>query len=288
MTWVAWRQQRLQVLISLAIITALAAVMVYTGFDARSLDETAVEDKYGMYLGYLQLLLLALPVLLGAFAGGPLFAREIEQGAHVFSLTQSIGRTRWWATKIAVAGLPVVLGMTLLGLVNAWADPALSTLRGARLAIPSFEVQGVAIGAYTALAFTLGATAGLLVRNTLGAMVTAIVGYVPVLIAVGNGLRPHYAEPQGGVVDSTMLREKAWRVETSYVDGAGNPVDLRAVCGDDVNRCFEEGKVRVHALFHPDDRFWAFQAVEAGVFLALSAALLGLGAWVLHRRLRLA
>lgn len=285
MTWVAWRQQRMQVLVSLGIIAALAAVIAYVGFDARSLDAAAVEEEYGDVLSYLQMMLLTLPVLLGAFAGGPLFAREIEHGTHVFSLTQSIGRTRWWATKTAVAGVPVVLGMTLLGLVNAWADPALAPLRGARMATPSFEVQGLAIGGYTALVFTLGAVAGMLIRNTVGAMVVAIAGYVPVLIVVSNVLRPRYAEPVAGTYEPD--RWDVWRIQTSYLDAAGNPVNPRALCGDDVARCFEEHGIVTRMLYQPVERFWSFQAIEAGVFFALSAALLGLAAWVLHRHLRL-
>jgi hypothetical protein len=37
-------------------------------------------------------------------------------------------------------------------------------------------------------------------------------------------------------------------------------------------------------LYQPGDRFWTFQGIEAGIFLALAALLVGLTVyWVTHR-----
>ena len=289
MTWVAWRQQRLQILLSLGIIVGLAAVMTFVRFDARSItDEQLLDDRYGTYLNYLRLALLALPVLLGMFVGAPLFGREIEHGTHVFGLTQSIGRTRWWATKILVAGLPVIAGMTLLGLLNAWASvPLQSVMFGGRLVTPTFEIQGLTLGAYTALAFTLSATFGLLVRNTLAAMVITVIAYVPAIGVVGNGLRPAYATPITSTSDK--LPAGAWIVDSSYVDAAGNHVPFSpAGCDTSITECMRAQGVVRQVGFQPDDRFWSFQAIEAGLFVALAALVVGVGAWALHNRLRLA
>jgi hypothetical protein len=289
--WVAWRQQRWQVLVVLGIVVSLAAVMTFVRFDALSLadDWALLGDRYDQYLGYARLVLVALPVLLGAIAGAPLFAREIEQGTHVFGLTQSIGRTRWWATKLAVAGLPLVLGMTFLGLMSTWSENALSPISyGSRMATPLFEVQGLVLGAYAALAFTLSAAVGLLVGNTVTAMVVAIVGYVPVLGVAANALRPSYAEPLAGPASSAP--EGAWEVHREHRDAAGNPADFSALTcpeSQSTQACLAERGVVPHVRFHPDDRFWSFQVLEAGLFIALSAAVLAVSAWVLHKRLRL-
>jgi hypothetical protein len=289
MTWVAWRQQRLQILLSLGIIAGLAAVMTFVRIDAQSItDEQLLDDRYGTYLNYLRLVLLALPVLLGMFAGAPLFGREIEHGTHVFGLTQSIGRTRWWATKILVAGLPVVAGATLLGLLNAWASvPLQPVMFGGRLVTPTFEIQGLTLGAYTALAFTLSATFGLLVRNTLAAMVITVIAYVPMVGLVGNVLRPSYATPITSTNDK--MPAGAWIVESSYVDAAGNRVPFSpAGCDTSITECMRAQGVVREVGFQPDERFWSFQAVEAGLFVALAALVVGVGAWALHNRLRLA
>jgi hypothetical protein len=37
-------------------------------------------------------------------------------------------------------------------------------------------------------------------------------------------------------------------------------------------------------LYQPADRFWTFQFIEAGLFVALTAAALGATIWLLHRR----
>jgi hypothetical protein len=287
MIWVAWRQQRLQILLSLGIIAVLAAVMTFVRFDAQSItDAQVVDDRYGTYVNYLRLVLLALPVLLGAVIGGPLFGREIEHGTHVFSLTQSIGRTRWWASKIVVAGLPVIAGMTLLGLLNSWASaPLRAVMYGGRLVTPTFEIEGLTLGAYTALAFALSATVGLLVRNTLAAMVITVVAYVPLIGLVGNALRPAYATPVTSTDD--RLPAGAWVVSSSYVDAAGNPVPFSpTACTTSIPDCMRAQGVVRQVGFQPDDRFWSFQAIEAGLFLALVALVVGAGAWALHHRLR--
>jgi hypothetical protein len=289
MTWVAWRQQRLQILLSLGIIVLLAAVLTFVRFDAQSItDEQVVDERYGTYINYMRLVLLALPVLLGMFAGAPLFAREIEHGTHVFGLTQSIGRTRWWATKIAVAGVPLIIGMTLLGLLNAWASAPLQiAMFGGRLVTPTFEIQGLAVGAYTVLAFTLSATIGLLMRNTLAAMVVTVIAYIPLISLAANVLRPAYATPLTSNYET--MPADAWVVESSYVDAAGNEVSYSPVgCTTSISDCLtSQGLVR-QVWYQPDDRFWSFQVIETGMFAVLAALVIGIGAWALHNRLRLA
>jgi hypothetical protein len=288
MSWVAWRQHRFQVLCCLGLFAAFAAVMAWVRSDALAIGDPAlVEAAYEQYVNYQRVVLLALPVLVGAFTGAPLFAGDIERGTHVFALTQSISRNRWWAAKLAVVGLPVVLGATLLGLVSAWSGEALTALAyNSRLVTPLFEVQGPVLGAYTALAFTLGAALGLLLRNALGAAVVTIVAYVPLLAVAANALRPSYAAPVS--LEAPQLPEGAWRLGMTFLDAEGREVVLGAAeCAGSLERCRAERGLTVRWLFHPDDRFWPFQAVEAGLFAALSAVLLAVGAWVLHKRLRL-
>jgi len=37
-------------------------------------------------------------------------------------------------------------------------------------------------------------------------------------------------------------------------------------------------------IYQPADRFWPFQFIEAGIFVALTATALGATIWLLHRR----
>jgi len=41
---------------------------------------------------------------------------------------------------------------------------------------------------------------------------------------------------------------------------------------------------RGYLTYQPASRFWAFQAIEAGIFMILAAALLGVTFWVVKRR----
>jgi hypothetical protein len=59
----------------------------------------------------------AVPVLLGAFAGTLLVARELETGTFRFTWTQAAGRRRNLAVSLAVLAVPVVVGACVLGLM---------------------------------------------------------------------------------------------------------------------------------------------------------------------------
>jgi hypothetical protein len=37
-------------------------------------------------------------------------------------------------------------------------------------------------------------------------------------------------------------------------------------------------------VYQPGDRFWTFQLIEAGLLVALAAALLAIAVWLVHRR----
>jgi len=281
MTWVAWRQQRLLTVVSLGLVAVVAAGMGALWVDA-STHSGRLADRYGGLLGYIPLVMLALPVLLGMFAGAPVFARDVEQGTHVFALTQSIGRTRWWATKLLVAGVPVTIAMTLLGLLNAKALEPVGFLVSNRLQTPMFESQGLVLGVYTAAAFALGATAGLLVRTTLGAMATTLAGYLGLLVLVGNAARPRYATP----LESTTPELGAWNVGRDYVDARGQhvPFSYSGCATEDVQACLaDHGVVGQVLRYHPVSRFWDFQLIESGLVVVVVVALLGVGAWAVRR-----
>ncbi|GAA1764497.1 hypothetical protein [Luedemannella helvata] len=321
MTWVAWRQQRLQLLLTLVVILAVTGVLVYFRIDAvaylrahgiegcRTADEarcdaaalSAFGSEYRAYVSLFPLVLLCLPVLLGMFAGAPLFAREFEQGTHIFALTQSVGRVRWWTTKLVVAAVPVLVGTAVLGLVGAWALRPFSVIAHGRMMTPGFETQGLVVMAYTALAIALGATAGLLWRNTVAAMALTIVCYLVLLVGVAGTLRASYVEPArahgaveaGAAIGSrsgrSVVPDDAWRLSTVYYDAAGTATAFDPSSCTEADRSIENCLRRqdiasLTASYHPDNRFWRMQLIESAIFLAVGASLLCLGAWALIRR----
>ena len=321
MTWIAWRQQRMQVLLSVAVIAVLAAVMAYFRFDALTYlsdhgisgcvnidagrcNAAALEafaERYRGYVGVLPLVLLCVPVLLGMFAGAPLFAREFEQGTHIFVLTQSVSRVRWWSTKLLIAAAPVLAGMLLLGLLGTWSLRPFSFVAHGRMMTPGFETQGVVVVAYTLVAIAIGATAGLLWRNTVAAMALTIAGYLVLLVGMAAVARPNYADPverhgtvaEGNAIGSrlghSLVPDDAWRVGTAYYDASGAEVDFDpASCRNadsSIEICLSRQQiVSVSATYHPDEQFWRLQFVEATIFLAAGSTVLALALWALLKR----
>ncbi|MGA8117353.1 MAG: hypothetical protein WCA46_27270 [Actinocatenispora sp.] len=314
MIWLAWRQQRLQLIVSLSLVAALAAVVVGVHLDAvaylhshgitRCLSHATqacepgmsmFRDRYDMVESTITSVLVGVPVVLGIFAGAPLFAREFEQRTHLFALTQSMSRTRWWITKLVVAGAPVVLGTALLGVLNAWAATPLDYFGGSRLGTPNFESQGLVLAAYALLAFTISAVAGQLSRNTVAAMAVGLALYVGIVVGVSQGARPHYQAPvalRAGVSDVTpsIPRGGTW-VSMDYVNAAGARLDYTAMHCEGLDGTFEEclkqNDITSQVVeYQPATRFWPFQLAESGIVAVLSAALLGLGGVLLLRRLR--
>jgi hypothetical protein len=104
---------------------------------------------------------------------------------------------------------------------------------------------------------------------------------------VGNALRPAYATPITSA--DGKMPAGAWVVESSYVDAAGHKVPFSpAGCDTTISECMRAQGVVREVGFQPDDRFWSFQVIEGGLFVALAALVVGVGAWALHNRLRLA
>ncbi|WP_037261069.1 ABC transporter permease subunit [Kibdelosporangium aridum] len=292
MIWVTWRQQRLQIFAVVGIVAALSLVLVYLRSQAVN---GALSDTNQLIVSYILLLLVVLPVLLGMFFGAPLFAREIEQGTHVFALTQSVSRTRWLITKAAMACGSLAVAMFVLGVVAAWAfEPMKSTMQ-TRLETGQFEAQGVVVGGYAILAFAVGATAGLVLRNTLAAMVVTLIMYGAVLLTLGQSVRENYAEPSYfeapvNQVASQAEPGRSWQVDYGFVDATGKQFPLLSTryCAAEPNvrACFDRMNfVASYSKAHLPNQFWRFQFTELGLVLALSALVLGAGVGVSRRPL---
>ncbi|MET0865994.1 MAG: ABC transporter permease [Nakamurella sp.] len=315
--WVAWRQQRFQVLTSLALVGAAALGLVIfrlnlvgalaeLGFhgcapladdgDCAASYPADIPEQFSAIASLVPLVMLALPPLLGVLAGGPLFAREYEQGTQILSLTQAVGPAKWWASKTAVAGLPVAGGLLALGLVNEWALAPMSSFAGRHLLTPSFQTRGITPAAYFILAFAIAVTAGIVLRNTAAAIGLTVAIYVVFLLLFGIA-RPHYATPEqwreAVPADSSTAQATdagdSWQLDYYYLDAAGDQLTPRTRdCPADTayEHCLaQQGVVGLVIEYHPADRFWRFQATEAALALAASAALFGAGLARLRRRI---
>src|SRR5256885_11901107 len=100
MTWLIWRQRRLQVLAVAAVFAAFAVLLLVTGLQMASEYHSALAAcaangtcgslGSGLTLGtapvtFLVMLTMAVPAVLGVFTGAPLVARELELGTSQFA-----------------------------------------------------------------------------------------------------------------------------------------------------------------------------------------------------------
>lgn len=208
MIWLTWRQFRAQAATIGVLVAALAVVLLAAGRPLVGRGSAPTEADTVLYFGGI-VAVYVLPGLIGAFWGAPLVARELEAGTHRLVWNQTVTRTRWLITKLAVTGLGAVAATALLSLaVSWWAGPfdaasQPSTIAGdtpaesitARLSPWVFGARGVVPLGYAAFAFVLGVTVGILLRRTVVAMAVTLGVFIAVQLAMPLAIRPHVVPP---------------------------------------------------------------------------------------------
>src|SRR5258707_10489419 len=218
MAWVTWRQHRAALagvavfLGAVAVCLWLAGLQLHHAYAAaaacRPVSSLAcagpggLADRFnGMYgllaSGYV---LQAVPALIGAFAGAPVLARELETGTFRYAWTQGFGRWRWTLAKLVPLAVAVTAAAGALSVLLSWYyQPYLAT---GNLYLPEesplanlFVLNGVAFAAWTLAAFAIGALAGMLTRRIVPAMAATLAAYTGLVFAAGLYLRQHYLTP---------------------------------------------------------------------------------------------
>ena len=119
--------------------------------------------------------------------------RELEAGTTRLVWTQSVTRTRWLVTKVAVVGAASMVVAGLLSLIVTWWASPLD--RADMQVYSTFDERALVPIGYAALAFALGVTAGVVIRRVLPAMATTLVAFVAARLAFAQLVRPHLASP---------------------------------------------------------------------------------------------
>jgi hypothetical protein len=338
MIWLAWRQFRVQALIAAVALAVLAVILLITGFHLRDLYDASgvaacrarggcagLESQFLSHEKVVQELLgplvLAVPVLLGAFWGAPLLARELETGTYRLAWTQGITRRRWLAGKLVVVGLSSIIVAELVSLLVSWWFAPVDKVRLDRFSPGVFSERGIVIIGYVAFALAVGVAAGALSRRTVVAMAITLVAFVGVRVAVTYGLRPHLGSPaqatqqlafgtnadlELGPAATVLPRQptipNAWVHSARIVDAAGHTPTRNAFHEYLQQHCaaialpgrspgpsaFHACETLLTSRFHlavsyePAGKFWAFQSYETAVFLALAGVLIGACFWWLR------
>lgn len=323
MIWLAWRQFRTQAAVVFGALAVLAVVVIVTGLQLRHWYDTsgiascaaagdcdAVTGAFTAHYRWLQIffgivLIEIFPAVIGVFWGAPLIARELDIGTYRLAWTQSVTRTRWLAAKITVVGTASVAAVGLLSWMVTWWSTPFDNLDRNKFDPSVFSERDIAPLGYAVFAFALGVAAGLVIRRTLPAMATTLVGYLAARVVVLIWIRPHFQAPLHAtgllqapgsnsdlVKPGTSLapRSGAWLVSNQILDPSGHPTNGR------ISIRIGDPCVATHSClagyhqtitYQPASRYWPFQWYETSLFLALAVILIGFCFWRINgHRLR--
>jgi hypothetical protein len=263
---------------------------------------------------------LMAPALFGVLVGAPLVAHEFETRTSDFAWAQSITRTHWLAVKVGwVLLAAAVWGGAIAALVTWWSGPRNAAFANTFQA-NYFDQQGLVPVAYSVFATALGIAAGAMARRTLPAIAIVIGGFIGMRLWISQDLRMHFMAPvttyysvaanfnpaagsailHGGLVNkagqlvtgslgnvmidgvpSTSLPAACQQLIPASASGPNGPsgATLNAVYG-----CLQQAGYRQFISYQPISRYWAFQGIETGIYLAVAAALIAITFYAVRRR----
>ncbi|NEA97640.1 ABC transporter permease subunit [Streptomyces sp. SID13726] len=181
MTWLVWHQHRAAFRTVLGASALAVAFIVFQ----RSQLHTAGYDATSTGLRLM-------PVLLGVFLGAPLFAGDLENGTAKLVVTQSVSRTRWLTTKLALTALVVVVSTVALSVGFGWWWNLYDESTGsAWTSGPVFNNTGPVPVALALLSVFGGVAIGVMLRRTLAAMAVTL-GFTVVVQIVWSHFLAHF------------------------------------------------------------------------------------------------
>lgn len=337
MAWITWRQHRAALAGSGLLLAVCVLALGVTGLRMQSAYAAMVRggcalpadvasarcgQLWGAYYnagsplaGNIPLLAIALkviPVLIGAFIGAPLLAREFEAGTFRFAWTQAVGRTHWVAVKLGLLGAALVGAAGAFGALAGWwlllADRVMADSRWQPW---QFGLTAIAFAGWMLLMFAAGVFAGAAIKRTVPAMaataaggacllwltvekltprltsyapLTARAGLLPATIATEAG-----AFPVGGSVATTPAGGSALTIwftgrHGQVISSASNSVsplwNLRPSA--------QPGWLASHHLtlwisYESASRFWLFQSVLGAAGLVIALVLVAAAVWLARR-----
>ena len=313
MNALTWRLNRSQAQISAAALAALAVLLLITGiamagtyhsFLGTCVAAHTCADAHSLLfqddgvLNVVAYATMAVPLLFGLFWGAPLLAREFEAGTHSLAWTQGVTRHRWLAGTAGWALAAAALwGAAVSALVTWWRLPENAVgIPYPRFSTGIFDIQGIVPVAYSVFGVALGIAAGALFRRLLPAMVTTIAVFVGLRFGIAEYIRPHYMTPFTKVLPLAAMTPGAtsavpvgsWVVRALSAIGPNGhnygdaiqfsfmPAACRSIAQGRIIPCMAARGFHAQAIYQPATRFWAFQSIEAGIFVVLAAALIAL------------
>jgi ABC-type transport system involved in multi-copper enzyme maturation permease subunit len=327
MAGVTWRQHRFALVGMVALLGALAVWLWIAGSSLHSAYATAVAcrpaatpacadvdltfDGMDDFLSN-GIILQVLPVLIGAFVGAPLLARELETGTFRYAWTQGFGRWRWALAKLVTLALVVTVAAEMFSLLLSWYYQPYFTVGNQALGLTElspfntgvFDLRGVTFAAWTLAAFSIGALAGMLIRRVVPAIAATIAVYAGLAFAAGGFLRDHYLTPllttnlnvpesaqiisqwwtKGGTTLSQSTMHQVFESTLNQLAPVVTSLAQKQQAYLSMLRYLTHHGYTQWTSYQPASRFWPFQWIEGGWLLALSLLLLAATVWLVRRR----
>ena len=274
-------------------------------------------------IGFRVLMTLGVPAVLGILAGVPLLAHEFETGTNQYAWTQSVTRRRWLAVKagwLLLAGRH--LAAACRALVTWWSGPD-NALQANAFDPAGSTSWASSLSGTRCSRWRSASPRGPLLRRTLPAIAVTLGGFIAVdgpwiswtlrrslhdrgdqllpgwrrihprriRLAARRGLRRRQRPADRSSLDRRTggprhaRRRDSGQLAARRVPGGRGQ---RAVYGAlPTRRGFGVAQahgIRGYVTYQPASRYWAFQGIETGIFLALAAALIAVAFAVVSRR----
>ncbi len=322
MAGVTWRQHRVALAGVAVLLGALALYLWIAGLPlhhayaaavachpassavCQGLDATLAGMDNFLSNGFI---LQVLPVLIGAFVGAPVLARELESGTFRYTWTQGFGRRRWALAKLVLLAVAVTAAAGAFGALLTWyygpfvGNQTLGLPRTTPLTPALFDLRGAGFPAWTLAAFAIGALAGMLIRRVVPAIIATLVVYTGLAFVTAGFLRQHYLTPLltsngNSVPDNAWVISQWWAKDGRFAFGSYPPASvLNQFCapppsgtgkggGLQWGPCLVQHGYTMWTSYQPASRFWPFQWIEGGWLLALSVLLIAATVWLVQRR----
>jgi ABC-type transport system involved in multi-copper enzyme maturation permease subunit len=320
MAWVTWRQHRATLISLPAVFGVLAVFLWIAGLKihhnyavltachpfsspaCQALNNTFNHSDWTM-ANVLGILMQLVPVLIGAFAGAPVLARELETGTFRYAWTQGFGRARFAVAKLVLLAMAVTAVAGAFSVVFAWFfRPFLAQEDLTVFSATVFDTRPVAFAAWTLTAFAIGVFGGMVLRRIVPAIAVTLGVYLGLSLATW-GLRAHY--PVALVTSNPSISGNGpfsvtdpWVLSTWFTGRGGKPANPAVVnqvlalfphngpplVKETMAQAFAQHGITQWWRYIPVSRFWPMQFVEAGWLLAVSALLIAGTVWLVRRR----
>ncbi len=308
MTWLLWRQHRAQAAVAGIALAAYAILLWITGVHMANDLHSALAscqangtcDDLNLFSGDgaiidLVNLSVAVPLLMGLFWGVTTIGREIDSGTHLLVWMQSVRRRDWLRGKIALLLAAAALWGAGVAAIVTWWSGTLNTLNGDRFDPGKFDVQGIMPVAYALFGVSLGLAAGAVLRRVLPALAVTVGAFVAVRLIITTYVRPYYETAVNLLQPFSKgqaIPSGSWQLSRDIVQNGqtvSGKLDFPAECLRPATRQASDACLSQHGFasvvkYQPASRYWTFQWIEAGIFVALAAILVAVAVIAVRRR----